>query len=49
MNLAGVMTWSINRDTNHRKDYNNEECNADQTGLPDGTFNSAIYRILNEL
>ena len=48
LGLPGVMTWSINRDTNHRMDYSAGECNIFQTGSPDGTFISAIRQVLND-
>ena len=44
--LAGVMTWSWNRDTDHRISSTTNECNYWQTGEPDGSFFNAIY---NEL
>ena len=43
--LAGVMTWSWNRDTDHRVSANGT-CNSLQTGQPDGSFLNVIY---NEL
>ena len=44
--LAGVMTWSWNRDTDHRLGTSDNPCNDLQTGEPDGSFFRAIY---NEL
>lgn len=46
LGLPGVMTWSINRDTNHRTE-NAGECNELQTGLSDGTFVNEIYKVLH--
>ena len=40
------MTWSINRDTNHRQNYEPGVCNMAQTGLPDGTYSTAISHVL---
>ena len=40
--LAGIMTWSFNRDTDHRT--SDSECNDLQTGQADGTF----LRTINE-
>jgi hypothetical protein len=44
---AGVVTWSINRDTDHRSRSLNGDCTQMQTGLPDGTYNRAIGSALN--
>ena len=41
--LAGIMAWSLNRDTDHRTD---EYCNELQTGQPDGTFLETIIETL---
>lgn len=41
---AGVMTWSINHDTDHREPY--PGCTPFQTGQPDGTYTNAISEIL---
>jgi len=35
---AGVTTWSLNRDTDHRSNSVNGDCTPFQTGLPDGTY-----------
>ena len=43
--LAGIMTWSLNRDTNHRT--NSSDCNNLQTGEADGTFLKTINENLN--
>jgi len=43
---AGITTWSLNRDTNHRYLQPENECNLLQTGEPDGSF---INVIINEL
>ena len=45
-NFAGVMTWSVQKDTNHRTEDNS--CNDSQTGEVDGSFLLAISRALNE-
>jgi len=42
---AGVVTWSINRDTDHRTDAG-PGCTAYQTGQPDGTFINEIGKAL---
>ena len=42
--LAGIMTWSLNRDTDHRT--LEENCNELQTGQPDGTFLETINKNL---
>ena len=44
--LAGIMTWSLNRDTDHRTPSANEACNSLQTGEPDGIFIKTIYDVL---
>lgn len=41
---AGVVLWSINRDTNHRILL--PECDKLQSGRPDGTFTHAVSEIL---
>jgi hypothetical protein len=46
LGLPEVMTWSINRDTNHRTE-NEGECNELQTGLSDGTFINEINKVLH--
>ena len=46
LGLAGVMIWSINRDTDHRQNYDAGICNLAQTGLPDGTYHTAISHVL---
>jgi len=43
---AGITTWSLNRDTDHRFLQAEGECNELQTGEPDATF---INAIANEL
>jgi len=43
---AGITTWSLNRDTNHRFLQAEGECNELQTGEPDASF---INAIANEL
>ena len=46
--LAGVMVWSINKDTNHRfKHPYDGACTPTQTGLPDGTYHKAIGQIMH--
>jgi len=45
--LAGLMTWSINRDTDHRMGNSAGTDNLYQTGLPDATFINAISDQLN--
>jgi len=39
---AGVTTWSVNRDTNHRWSHPEGNCDDFQTGLPDGSYIEAI-------
>ena len=41
-NWAGIMTWSMNRDTDHRIPSDIGNCNELQTGQPDGTFLETI-------
>ena len=46
--LAGVMVWSINKDTNHRFEHPYDgACSPTQTGLPDGTYHKAIGQIMH--
>ena len=47
LGLAGVMIWSINRDTDHRQSYDAGVCNFAQTGLPDGTYHTAISHVID--
>ena len=44
--MAGIMTWSLNRDTNHRNEPQGV-CNEFQTGYTDGTYLQAIHDTLN--
>ena len=46
--LAGVMTWSLNRDTDHRTSASNGHCNALQTEEADGTFIQIICDVLQQ-
>jgi len=39
---AGLTTWSLNRDTDHRYRQSDGECNDLQTGESDGSFINAI-------
>ena len=43
--LAGIMIWSLQRDTNHRTESG--DCNDFQTGQQDGLFLSTIASVLN--
>jgi len=45
--LGGVMTWSINKDTNKRMDNWDGACNEFQTGMEDASFVNAISSIIN--
>jgi len=45
--LGGVMTWSINTDTDHRGDNEIGACTDFQTGKSDGTYIDTISYILN--
>jgi len=46
---GGVMTWSINSDTNQRDNYANYECNRYQTGRYDATYVNQISELLNRV
>jgi len=45
--LAGIMTWSINRDTDQRMQYGAGEDNLYQTGKPDATYIDTVSNQLN--
>ena len=45
--LAGVMTWDINRDCDQRMNYPMGEDNLYQTGLPPATFINLLSQTLN--
>jgi len=44
---GGVLTWSINSDTDHRGDGTPGECTEYQTGHPDGSFVNILSYLLN--
>jgi len=43
---AGITTWSLNRDTNHRYRQPENECTHLHTGEPDGAFIKGIFEEL---
>jgi len=45
---GGVLTWSINSDTDHRGSSGPGECTEFQTGHPDGTYVNMISYLLNQ-
>lgn len=48
LGLAGVMVWSVNKDTNHRFEHLYDgDCGRYQTGLPDGTYHTAIGQVMH--
>jgi len=44
---GGVMTWSINSDTNHRGEGEPGNCTEFQTGRPDGSYVEILSLLLN--
>lgn len=46
--LGGVMIWDANRDTNHRTGQPVNASNVYQTGMPDGSYITAISQAIND-
>lgn len=47
LELAGVMTWDINRDCDQRMNYPQGQDNLYQTGQPRGSFINTLSSTLN--